>query len=104
MMADIVEAIKTETRDKFKTEEPGMYDVLFLNDDITTVEFVIKVLKQIFNKTQEESIKITEAIHTYGQGIVGTYLFEIAEQKGIETTLLAREEGFPLQVKVQKQK
>jgi ATP-dependent Clp protease adaptor protein ClpS len=104
MMADIAEAIKTETRDKFKTEEPGMYDVLFLNDDVTTVEFVIKVLKQIFNKTQEESIKITEAIHTNGQGIVGTYLFEIAEQKGIETTLLAREEGFPLQVKVQKQK
>lgn len=103
-MADIAEAIKTETRDKFKTEEPGMYDVLFLNDDVTTVEFVIKVLKQIFNKTQEESIKITEAIHTNGQGIVGTYLFEIAEQKGIETTLLAREEGFPLQVKVQKQK
>ena len=103
-MADIAEAIKTETRDKFKTEEPGMYDVLFLNDDITTVEFVIKVLKQIFNKTQDEAVKITEAIHSNGQGIVGTYLFEIAEQKGIETTLLAREEGFPLQVKVQKQK
>jgi len=103
-MADIAEAIKTETRDKFKTEEPGMYDVLFLNDDVTTVEFVIKVLKQIFNKTQDEAIKITEAIHSNGQGIVGTYLFEIAEQKGIETTLLAREEGFPLQVKVQKQK
>ena len=103
-MADIAEAIKTETRDKFKTEEPGMYDVLFLNDDVTTVEFVIKVLKQIFNKTQDEAVKITEAIHSNGQGIVGTYLFEIAEQKGIETTLLAREEGFPLQVKVQKQK
>jgi ATP-dependent Clp protease adaptor protein ClpS len=81
-----------------------MYDVLFLNDDVTTVEFVILVLKQIFHKTQEEAIKITEAIHSNGQGIVGTYLFEIAEQKGIETTLLAREEGFPLQVKVQKQK
>jgi ATP-dependent Clp protease adaptor protein ClpS len=90
--------------EKIKTEEPGMYDVLFLNDDVTTVEFVILVLKQIFHKTQEEAIKITEAIHSNGQGIVGTYLFEIAEQKGIETTLLAREEGFPLQVKVQKQK
>jgi ATP-dependent Clp protease adaptor protein ClpS len=104
MMADIAEAIKTETREKIKSEEPGMYDVLFLNDDVTTVEFVVKVLKQIFNKTQEEAIKITEAIHSNGQGIVGTYLFEIAEQKGIETTLLAREEGYPLQVKVQKQK
>ena len=41
MMADIAEAIKTDTREKIKTEEPGMYDVLFLNDDVTTVEFVI---------------------------------------------------------------
>jgi len=103
-MADIVTAIKTQTQEKIKIEEPGMYDVLFLNDEITTVDFVIKVLKQIFNKTQDEAIKITEYIHKNGQGVVGSYLYEIAEQKGIETTLLAREEGFPLQVKVQKQK
>ena len=104
MMADIATAIKTETKEKIRTEEPGQYDVLFLNDEVTTVEFVIKVLKQIFHKTQDEAIKITEYIHKNGQGVVGTYLFEIAEQKGIETTLLAREEGYPLQVKVQKQK
>jgi len=104
MMPDIAQAIKTETREKIKNEEPGLYDVLFLNDDVTTVEFVILVLKQIFHKTPDEAIKITEAIHKNGQGIVGTYLFEIAEQKGIETTLLAREEGYPLQVKIQKQK
>jgi len=103
-MPDIAQAIKTETREKIKNEEPGLYDVLFLNDDVTTVEFVILVLKQIFHKTPDEAIKITEAIHKNGQGIVGTYLFEIAEQKGIETTLLAREEGYPLQVKIQKQK
>ncbi len=103
-MPDIAQAIKTETREKIKNEEPGLYDVLFLNDDVTTVEFVILVLKQIFHKTPDEAIKITEAIHKNGQGVVGTYLHEIAEQKGIETTLLAREEGFPLQVKVQKQK
>ena len=103
-MTDIIEALKTDIREKIKTEEPGLYDVLFLNDDVTTVEFVISVLKQIFNKTQDEAIKITEAVHKNGQGVVGTYLFEIAEQKGIETTLLAREAGYPLQVKVQKQK
>jgi len=103
-MSDIAEAIKTETREKLKTAEPDKYDVLFLNDEVTTVEFVIKVLKQIFNKTHDESIKICEYIHNNGQGVVGTYLYEIAEQKGIETTVVAREEGFPLQVKVQKQK
>jgi ATP-dependent Clp protease adaptor protein ClpS len=103
-MSDIAEAIKTETREKLKTAEPDKYDVLFLNDEVTTVDFVIRILKQIFGKTQEEAIKICEYIHNNGQGIVGTYLYEIAEQKGIETTMVAREEGFPLQVKVQKHK
>ena len=95
-------AIKTLTQEKIKIQEPSKYDVLFLNDEITTMNFVIVVLKQIFAKTHEEAIKITEHIHSNGSGVVGTYLHEIAEQKGIETTLLAREEGFPLQVKIQK--
>jgi len=103
-MADIATAIKTNTQEKIKVEEPGMYDVLFLNDEVTTVEFVIKVLKQIFNKTHDEAIKITEYIHKNGQGIVGTYLFEIAEQKGIEVTVDARQQGYPLQVKVEAEK
>ena len=62
------------------------------------------VLKNIFHKNTEQAVAITEHIHKKGKGVVGTYLYEIAEQKGIETTLLAREEGYPLQVKVQRQK
>ena len=95
--------IKTLTKEKVKLDEPSLYDVVFLNDNITTQQFVIKVLKQIFNKTQEEATSIMKKIHDQGQGIVGSYIHEIAEQKGIETTLLARQEGFPLQVKVKKQ-
>jgi ATP-dependent Clp protease adaptor protein ClpS len=95
--------IKTLTREKIKLEEPGLWDVIFLNDNITTMEFVTKVLKQIFNKTQEQAENICKKIHDSGQGIVGSYVHEVAEQKGIETTLLARQENFPLQVKVKKQ-
>ena len=95
--------IKTLTKEKIKLEEPGLYDVIFLNDNITTQEFVIRVLKQIFNKTQEQADSIMKKIHTDGQGIVGSYVHEVAEQKGIETTLLARQEGMPLQIKVKKQ-
>ena len=95
--------IKTLTREKVKIEEPGLYDVIFLNDNITTQEFVVRVLKQIFNKTQEQADAIMKKIHNDGQGIVGSYVHEVAEQKGIETTLLARQENFPLQVKVKKQ-
>ena len=95
--------IKTLTKEKTKLEEPGLYDVIFLNDNITTQEFVVRVLKQIFNKTQEQADVIMKKIHNDGQGIVGSYVHEVAEQNGIETTLLARQEGMPLQIKVKKQ-
>ena len=97
-------AIKTQTQEKIKVEEPAKYDVILLNDEVTTYDFVIKVLKQIFHKSDEQAIALTKHIHEKGSGVVGTYLYEIAEQKGIETTLLAREAGYPLQVKVQKAK
>ena len=99
-MSDL--GIKTLTKEKLELKEPDKYDVIFLNDDVTTVEFVMKVLINIFHKTHEQAHSITQHIHEKGKGIVGTYLYEIAEQKGIETTLLAREEGYPLQVKVQR--
>ena len=92
--------IQTLTKEKIKLDEPGLYDVIFLNDNITTQEFVIRVLKQIFNKTQEQADTIMKKIHNDGQGIVGSYVHEVAEQKGIETTLLARQEGMPLQIKL----
>ena len=95
--------VKTLTKEKIKLEEPGLYDVIFLNDSITTQEFVIRVLKQIFNKTQDQAEIIMKKIHNDGQGTVGSYVHEVAEQKGIETTLLARQEGMPLQIKVKKQ-
>jgi ATP-dependent Clp protease adaptor protein ClpS len=96
-------AIKTLTQEKIKIEEPSKYDVLFLNDEVTTYDFVIKVLIKIFHKSNEQAVEITKHVHEKGSGVVGTYLYEIAEQKGIETTVMARENGYPLQVKVQKQ-
>ena len=95
--------IQTLTKEKIKLEEPGMYDVVFLNDNITTTEFVVRVLKQIFGKTQEQAEVIMNKVHKDGQGIVGSYVHEVAEQKGIEATLLARQENMPLQIKVKKQ-
>tara|TARA_Y100000748_G_scaffold193643_1_gene162162 strand:+ start:481 stop:777 length:297 start_codon:yes stop_codon:yes gene_type:complete len=95
--------VQTLTREKIKLDEPGLYDVIFLNDNITTTEFVVRVLKQIFNKTQEQAEAIMTKVHKDGQGVVGSFVHEVAEQKGIETTLLARQENFPLQVKVKKQ-
>ena len=42
--------VQTLTREKIKLDEPGLYDVIFLNDNITTMDFVVRVLKKIFNK------------------------------------------------------
>ena len=98
-----MEDIQTLTREKIKLDEPGLYDVIFLNDNVTTTEFVVRVLKQIFGKTQEQAVAIMNKVHKDGQGVVGSYVHEVAEQKGIETTLAARQENFPLQVKVKKQ-
>jgi ATP-dependent Clp protease adaptor protein ClpS len=95
--------IQTLTKEKTKLDEPSLYDVIFLNDNITTQEFVVRVLKQIFNKSQEQAEAIMKKIHNDGQGTVGSYVHEVAEQKGIETTLLARQEGMPLQIKVKRQ-
>lgn len=80
--------------------EPSKYKVLFLNDDHTPMEFVIDVLTNIFDHDLTTSKEITIEIHTKGSGIAGIYPYEIAEQKSIETTHLARQAGYPLNVKL----
>ena len=71
MIQDMTD-IQTLTKEKIKLDEPGMYDVVFLNDNITTMEFVVRVLKQIYGKTSEQAQNITQKIHQDGQGIVGS--------------------------------
>jgi hypothetical protein len=61
-------AIKTLTQEKIKIEEPSKYDVLFLNDEVTTFEFVVKVLMQIFGKTTEQAMAINQTDTRAGQG------------------------------------
>ena len=69
-----------------------------LNDQVTTIEFVIRVLKHIFNKEHKHALKLTRKIHEEGYGVVGSYIYEIAGQKELETSLMARDENFPLRV------
>ena len=81
--------------------EPGKYKVIFLNDDKTPMQFVVDVLMNIFNHDSQTSEELTMKIHHEGSAVVGIYPYEIAEQKGIETTHLARQAGFPLNVKIE---
>ena len=86
---------------KFKSK---LYDVIFFNDDTTTMEFVVRVLMQIFGKDHFKAEKMMLRVHEEGEGIVGSYIHEIAGQKKIETTTLAEQENFPLKVLIKKQK
>jgi len=81
-------------------KEPGMYKVTFFNDNVTPMDFVVQVLKEIFKHNIDRAEAIMQQNHQNGQGVAGIYTYEIAEQKGVETSVLARESGYPLQVKV----
>jgi ATP-dependent Clp protease adaptor protein ClpS len=77
-------------------KEPSMFKVLLLNDDYTTMEFVVEVLMQVFAKTLEAATEIMLNVHQKGIGVCGVYPLEIAETKVDAVHSLARERGFPL--------
>ena len=85
---------------KVEISEPKRYKVIFLNDDKTPIEFVIELLMTVFKHTEDTAKEITLKVHNEGSAVVGIYTFEIAEQKGVEATNVARAAGFPLQIKV----
>ena len=86
---------------KMDVKPPSLYNVIYVNDNTTTMEFVIESLCTIFDHSAETAMELTMKIHDEGSAVVGTYPYEIAEQKGVEVTLLARNNGFPLGVKLE---
>lgn len=88
---------------KVTTNEPKKYKVIFLNDDTTPMEFVVSVLMEIFKHTEQNAATITMKIHEEGSEVVGVYTHEIAEQKAVETTNVARNHGFQLQVRLEEE-
>ena len=82
-------------------KEPPLYRVIYINDDVTTMEFVVETLVSIFNHTPESAEAVTLKIHEEGTGTAAVLPYEMAEQKGVEVTQLARNNGFPLQIKLE---
>jgi ATP-dependent Clp protease adaptor protein ClpS len=81
---------------ELQLEEPPMYKVVLLNDDYTTMDFVVEVLKYVFQKSEEEANRIMLNVHHDGFGICGIYPYEVAETKVDMVDNLSRERGFPL--------
>jgi len=88
---------------KRTVKEPKKYNVIMLNDNATPMEWVIGILKEIFRHSDADAEALTMKIHTEGSAVVGTYKYEIAEQKSIEAINASRNHGFPLQVKVEEE-
>ena len=98
-IVDAISKARVEIRADIK--EPHKYRVIYVNDNVTTMEFVIETLVNVFYYDDEAAQEVTMKIHTDGSAVVAVLPYEIAEQKGIEVTLLARKHGFPLQVKIE---
>lgn len=92
---------KTRSRTQELVQEPPKFKVIYLNDNTTSVDFVIDSLMEYFEYTQESAERITLDIHETGSAVVAVLPFEIAEQKGIEVTVSARTQNYPLQIKLE---
>ena len=94
--------VDVTVKEKDRVAYPSMYDVIFLNDDYTPMDFVIHILMSMFGHDEMTAENVTHRIHDNGQGVAGSYFLEIAEQKASEATLMSRQNEFPLQIKVVK--
>ena len=91
----------TINKTKIKIKEPSEWRVVLVNDDTTPMDFVTAVLMEIFNHSLESAEEIMMLVHKSGSGIAGIYTHDIAETKATETTNWARENEFPLVVKIE---
>ena len=92
---------KTRIKPLEAIKEPPLYRVVYLNDNQTSMEFVIESLVEFFDYTETTAMTITEDIHEAGSAVVAVLPYEIAEQKGIEVTMFARSQSYPLQIKLE---
>lgn len=94
---------EVELSDEIHLEEPKKYKVFLLNDDFSTMDFVIEVLVKIFRKSTDESTAIMLNIHNNGKDVCGIYTHEIASTKVMQVKQLAREKGFPLKAMMEEE-
>ena len=94
---------QTKEKTDLKTGKPSPYNVFLLNDDYTTMDFVVNILKRIFGKNLTEATQIMLQVHKKGVGLAGVYPREIAETKVEAVHRMARENEFPLKCIMEKE-
>ena len=84
-----------------KSQDPKLYNVILLNDDYTTMEFVLQILETLFQKSPAEAYRIMMHVHRNGRGLAGVYTWEVAETKVEKVATLSREAGYPLRATIE---
>ncbi len=92
-----------EVKSRQKTKKPPLYKVFLLNDDYTTMDFVVHVLELVFHKSTIEATQIMLHVHKKGMGLCGTFTKEIAETKVNNVHELAQQNEFPLKCLMEKE-
>ena len=100
---DQVNDVNTITKELTKIKKPKLFKVILLNDDYTPMEYVVSLLKKIFNKNQEEAINVMLTVHQKGSGICGIYTLEIAETKLKSVMKMAKSDQHPLRCILEKE-
>lgn len=95
---------QTTIKPKLTLKEPNKFKVIYVNDNVTTIDFVVDSLVSIFMHDTETAEAIAGHIHELGSAVVAVLPYEMAEQKGVEATQLARDSGFPLLIKLEEDK
>jgi len=93
----------SKTKPERKVKKPPMYKVYLLNDDYTTMDFVVYILESVFHKPHIEAVQIMLHVHRSGKGLCGVYTKEIAEEKVKTVHTLARQQGFPLKCTMERE-
>ena len=88
-------------RERIFTKFPKHYRVIFHNDDFTTMEFVVLVLKQVFFMNEENAQALMLQVHHSNKAVVGIYTYDVAVSKAQKATNMARENGYPLRLTVE---
>jgi len=99
--SQIKERPRVDTRQRNDLREPRRFKVILHNDDFTTMEFVVMILKQVFLKSEEEAQTLMLQVHHSDKAVVGIYSYDIAVSKMRRATIMAREQGFPLRISVE---
>jgi ATP-dependent Clp protease adaptor protein ClpS len=92
---------RNTTKSKTAVKPPQQYKVIYLNDNVTTYDFVIDTIMEIFGKEFDEALALAHKVNEDNSAVVAILAYELAETKAVEVTSLARRNGFPLQVKIE---